>query len=46
MHNLFIDSISSNLLHSKDKVAVFHIVFVDGTLLLLPFCVQNKVFPN
>ena len=46
MHNLYIDSISSNLLYSKDRVAAFHLVSVDGTLLLLSFCVQYKVLAN
>ena len=42
MHNLFIDSISSNLLHSKDEVVVFRLVSIDGMLLFIPFYIQHK----
>ena len=43
---LFIDSISSNLLHSKDGAVTFHLVSADGTLPLLSFCIQHKALPN
>ena len=43
---LFINSISSNLLHSKDGVVVFCLVSVNGTPLLFLFCVQYKALLN
>ena len=46
MFNSFINSISSNLLHSNDEAVAFRLVSANGKVFLLPFCIQHKAHPN